>query len=151
MRAFLAIATVVGCVAFLFYNDFVNRRDLDSVMNRSQVAADSHDMLEYLSIYKENMEKKGVTKGHGALFMKTMENDFAMHYKAVNRLIERLVEINKMEKNSVEYQTALADVRGVLNDIEFIGANVTWIKLHWLLWWTIVFLVVIWLSKFFAK
>lgn len=89
-----------------------------SYKKRAQVAAEAEDVLMYIKALKEGMEKWKMTKGHYALIFKTPWNDAELDYKAVCRTIERTEKLTKMDKISVEYQTGMDDVRGIIRELE---------------------------------
>lgn len=92
-------------------------RDVDALLDRAQVAADREDMTEYLSELKQNLERHGMTQGHFALIFKTPANDLALHFKTVNRILERLHGIKDIPKNDTAYQVALDDIRGTIREL----------------------------------
>lgn len=127
---FLVVAIGVWVVV-----GYTNDKELDAVIDRAQVAAKAEDMLDYLNMYKSNLQKRGLTTGHTALIFKNPRNDLSLHYKAVNNMIERLEMVQEMNATSVEYQTALDDLRDTTRELEFIAEGVTWVKtMHWFLW-----------------
>lgn len=114
-------------------------RDTDAVMDRAQVAADRDDMLGYMRQYKANLESRGMTKGHTALIFTKPNNDLALHYRAVQMIIGRLESVGSIEPNTVEYQTALNDIRGVLNDLEYPADGWVWVQYWWLICASVLF------------
>ena len=118
---------------------------VDSLIQRSQVSADREDMQEHLVALKKNMEDMDWTDGHFAILWKTPENDLALHYKAVTRLIERLEGISHLPKSDVAYQTALDDIRGTIRELENPGNKMLWVKY----WWAGLILMITWLGAIF--
>jgi len=59
---YVIFAMVLGIVKHYQYD-----RDIDSWIDRTQVAANREDMLEYINELKGALEEKGMTKGHTAL------------------------------------------------------------------------------------
>jgi len=94
------------------------QREIMGYKNRAQVAGNAEDMQEYLKDMKEGMKKNGMTSGHYALIFKHPWNDISRDLKAVNRAIERLDKIKRMNRNSVEYQTGMDDVRGIIRELK---------------------------------
>jgi CHASE3 domain sensor protein len=115
-------------------------RDLDSVMDRAQVAADASDMLGYTRTLAANMRTYGVTSGHTALLLTNPRNDLALEYQAVQRLVERLEQIQGLPKDDVAYQTALDDMRGIVREMPRLRDGVLWVRR----WWVAVLLLVAW-------
>jgi hypothetical protein len=65
-------------------------RDLDSVMDRAQVAADAGDMLDYVRTLSANMRANKATTGNTALVFKTPRTELALQFQTVQRIVERL-------------------------------------------------------------
>ncbi len=129
----ISVMISLGCLIFLFVTGYHACRDINAVIDRAQVAADREDMLEYLKTLKTNMEKWGMTKGHFALVFTTPANDLALHYKAVNRIIERLDSIKAIPKNETAYQVALSDLRGTVRELHNPALNWLWAN-YWYLY-----------------
>ena len=134
-RTILAVYMVIGGM-FLVIKGYQLNRDTDSWIDRSQVAADREDMIEYLGHLKMNMEGLGMTHGHTALLFKTPINDMALHYKAVNRLLERLEQIKDIPKSDTAYQVALDDIRGTIRELPNPARGWLWVKYTW--WMTLI-------------
>ena len=105
-------------------------------------------MIEYLSALKRNLEHREMTHGHFALIFKTPANDLALHFKTINRVLERLYSIRDISKTEIAYQVALDDIRGVLRELPDTAMGYLWTQ-YWFicvlgfgiwLWPTIVIL-----------
>jgi hypothetical protein len=107
------------------------QRDLDSVQDRAQIAANPEDMLAYLRTMRSNMVKYKATSGHTALLLKTPANDLALHLQAVDSMIQRLEQVQNLPVDSTAYQTALDDLRGVLREMPRIASGVFWVQSGW--------------------
>ena len=107
-------------------------RDVDALLNRAEVAADCEDMIQYLTQLKENMKRHGMTSGHFALIFKTPTNNLALHFKTINRVLERLNSIKNIPKNEVAYQVALEDIRETLRELPNPALKFLWVK-YWFL------------------
>jgi len=105
----LALLTTVG--VWPYY------RDIDAMVYRAQVSADAGKMADRLDETLANMEKYGVTHGYAALIFTSPENDVALDYEALKDLSLRARSISQLANTSVEYQTALDDMRGTLREI----------------------------------
>lgn len=115
----------------LYYNV---SKDTDALINRAQVAADREDMHAYLVELRGNLEDRGMTRGHTALIFRKPDNDLALNYQAINRLIERLEGIAEISKSDTAYQVALDDIRGTLRELPNPAFGYTWVANHWMLW-----------------
>lgn len=125
------VCGVHGCMTYYTYDS-----KIDAVIERAQVAADREDMLEYMRQLKTNMEKLDMTDGHFAILWKTDENDLALHYKTVGRIIERLEAIKDIPKDDTAYQVALDDIRGTIRELPNPGGATAWREV----WWIVVFI-----------
>ena len=130
--ALMALLVLVTLFLFGMLKEYQVDRDIDSLINRAQVSADSGDMLLNMQMLQHNMEVYGMTQGHGALFFTTPMTDFNLTYKAVNRIIERLAEVEKMPKNEVAYQVALDDIRGTIRELPNPGDMYMWVHYWWI-------------------
>jgi hypothetical protein len=134
MRTKLWVGLLIYCIIcglFLFLRGYYYTRDLDSWIDRAQVAADREDMLEYLLTVKNNMGEYGITEGHLALVLKTPMNNMALHYQSINRSIERLEASKNMQKNETAYQVLLNDVRGCIRELPNPAMGLLWVRLGW--------------------
>jgi len=122
---------VILIAGFAFFQSYQLERDLDSVQDRAQIAANPRDMLGYLHTLRDNMERHGATTGHIALIMKTPATDLALQFQAINSLIDRLEQIQALPIDSAAYQTALDDLRGVLRETPRIARGVFWVQYGW--------------------
>lgn len=142
-----AVFTVLA-LAFLIPTGYGLVRDIDAWVDRAQVAADREDMIEYVNTLKKNLEARGMTYGHFALIFKTPANDLSLHYKAINRILERLESIKDIPKNETAYQVALDDIRDTIRELPNPALKYLWVQ-YWPLyiigvfiwiWPTVVFI-----------
>jgi hypothetical protein len=127
----LAPFALIGVLAFGGVQLFQLSRDLDSIQDRAQIAANREDMLGYLRTLRENMVKHAATSGHTALLLRTPANDLALHFQALNSVIGRLEQIQGLPVDSAAYQTALDDLRGVLREMPRVARGVFWVQYGW--------------------
>lgn len=113
------IATMVCLLtgSILTIKGYVLVRDVDALVDRAQVAANSDDMTEYMTELKKNLERHNMTHGHFALIFETPANDLALNFKAINRILARLQSIKDLPKNGTAYQVALDDIRGTIREL----------------------------------
>jgi hypothetical protein len=135
----LPVIALLAILAFGGLQSYYLNRDLDSLQDRAQIAANPQDMLVYLRTMRDNMVKHGAITGHTALLMKTPATDLALHFQAVNSVIRRLEQIEDLPADSAAFQTALDDLRGVLRETPRIASGVFWVHYGW--WMTLVGLV----------
>lgn len=135
MKVALSISLLVSILVTitLVFMGYGLVRDVDALVDRAQVAADREDMMEYLLILKQNMERRGMTHGHFALVFKTPANDLALHFKTVNRILERLQGIRDISKNGIAYQVALDDIRGTIRELPNPAITYLWTE-YWFLY-----------------
>ncbi|MCX6759841.1 MAG: hypothetical protein NTW46_00675 [Candidatus Nealsonbacteria bacterium] len=134
MKKILIISSAVSVLAavFLIFTGYGLVRDINALIDRAQVAADREDMVQYLSELKENLEQRGMTHGHFALIFKTPANDLTLHFKTINRILERLQSIKDIPKNETAYQVALNDIRGTIRELENPALGYLWTE-YWFL------------------
>lgn len=92
-------------------------RDLDSLMERAQVAASASDMRTYVEQLEANMRAHNATSGHMAFVLQTPQTDLALQHQGVVRIIERLRDLEALPHDSEAYQSGLDDLRGVLREL----------------------------------
>lgn len=126
---FWAVAMTVISVN-MFYPVYA---DVDAMLERVQVSADMAKMATRLGTLISNMEKHGITHGHASILFKNPQNDVGLDYEALKDLQERALKVAELPEDSVEYQTALDDMRGTLREID-IGA-VTYAEIHSPVFW----------------
>jgi len=129
----LAIWMIAAIALWVTAGYFVHR-DTTGWLNRAQVSSHAVDMQEYLQKTVEGMEERDLTDGHAAFVFRTPDNDMELVMKATHRAIERLEELKVLAVNSVEYQTGLDDVRGVIRELD-IQAPYRYCVGHWLWFW----------------
>lgn len=119
-------------LVFLFagrvYIGYAVNRDIDALIDRTQVSADSEDMLANTRQLRENMLAYGLDQGHSALIFKTPLTDFSLTFKAVEDLIVRIEQINKLPKDTTAYQVGLDDLRGTIRELPNPGAGYLWVR-----------------------
>lgn len=118
---------VVATIILMYHLD----RDIDSMIDRAQVAADREDMLSYVKQLKDNMDRWDMKSGHTALIFTNSRNDMALHYKAIERVIERLESIKDIPKSDTAYQVALSDIRGVIRELPNPATGWFWVCYGW--------------------
>jgi len=135
MKTALIVSLIVSVLAaaILITTGYGLVREVDALVDRAQVAADREDMTEYLTELKHNLERRGMTRGHFALIFKTPANDLALHFKTVNRVLERLYSIKDIPKNETAYQVALDDIRGTIRELPNPAIRYLWTE-YWFLY-----------------
>lgn len=134
MKSALIVSALYTVIVgtFLIISGYGLVRDIDALVDRAQVAADREDMTEYLTSLKKNLEDRGMARGHFALIFKTPANDLALHYKTINRIMERLASIKDIPKNETAYQVALDDIRGTIRELPNPAMSFLWVQ-YWFL------------------
>lgn len=136
-KKIMSMGLVVLCILLYpllsEYLLYINERDFDAWKHRASAAADAAEMLEFMQRYKSNLESAELTEGHFTLIFVTPENDYALHHRSVNRLVDRLVKLQDIDPLSVAYQKSLDDLRGTIQGLEDIAEGKTEVELLW--WW----------------
>jgi hypothetical protein len=135
MKTALIVSLVVSILAaaILITTGYGLVREVDALVDRAQVSADREDMTEYITQLKQNLERRGMTHGHFVLIFKTPANDLALHFKTVNRILERLHSIKDIPKNETAYQVALDDIRGTIRELPNPAMGYLWTE-YWFLY-----------------
>jgi len=129
----LIIWAVVG-ILLAVKAGYVVHRETGAWLNRAQVSSSAEDMDNYLEKLETGMEEFELTDGNAAFVFKTPDNDMELIMKAIEKARVRLGEIKQMSIASVEYQTGLDDVRGVLRELEP-QAEYRYCINHWFWFW----------------
>jgi len=129
----LIIAILIYPAYFLMW-EYPQRRDVWGVLDRAQISAESEDMYELVDSAIKTLEtRKGLiskmpqTEGYCALFFKQPDNSLEMQYTALLNIRKRLERTNNFDKDSVEYQSAVDDIRGTIRELPYLDC---WIW-HW--------------------
>jgi len=90
-----------------------------------------YKLVDYAITTLENrngiISKKPQTEGYCAMWFQQPANSLGMQYTAMKNIRTRLERTNKFDKNSVEYQAAIDDIRGTIRDLPYLDC---WIW-HW--------------------
>ena len=116
---FLIAVLLVIPFKFLVW-DYPIDRDVWSRLDRAQIMAESEDMSQMVNEAIIGLEARNQISGHCALYFKTPSNDLGMQYEALNNMRERLGRTNTFDKNSVQYQSAIDDLRGTIRELNYI-------------------------------
>lgn len=114
---FLVIAWLLFTGVKYVMWDYPMERDVWDNLNRAQTSADTQDMLDYVVEAKEGLAYRDQTAGHCALLFKKPSNDLAAQYKIIENIVSRISDANSFQKTSVQYQTALDDIRGTIREV----------------------------------
>ena len=146
MKTSLIVSLIVTILftIILIVNGYGLVRDIDALVDRAQVSADREDMTEYVSQLKVNLERRGMDRGYFALIFKTPANDLSLHFKTVNRVLERLKGIENIPKNETAYQVALDDIRGTIRELPNPAMGYLWVQY----WYLFVIGTFIWIWPF---
>lgn len=142
MKLFITVYVIAWIVlACVIY--YPMDRDLDSVIDRAQVAADRDDMLKDMLTLKKNMQDYNATSGHTALIFKNPVNDMGRTYQAIERHIQRLEgikswnDISSMSEGTqktqetIAYNGAMDDMRGAIRELPNPANGLFWIQYIW--------------------
>lgn len=99
-------------------------RDVWAQLDRAQVSAEADDMLVYVDVAISGLEERDQISGHCALYFKTLNNDLGAQYQSMKNIRSRLERTVLFDKSSVEYQSAIDDIRGTIRELPY---NDCWI------------------------
>jgi hypothetical protein len=102
-------------------------KDVWDVLDRAQTSADAEYMYKLTSEAISSLEnKKGLisgksqSSGHCALIFKKPSNSLDYQYRIMLNIQERLNVTRTFDKSSVEYQTAIDDIRGTIREVPYL-------------------------------
>jgi hypothetical protein len=130
----VAVLIGIGLVADTALLAYHLDRDIDSQMDRAQVAADAEEMSIELSKVSASMFRYGASTGHTAFVFTNPRNDLGLQYRAIGRLVDRLDGLAKLPQDSTAYQSGLDDARGIIREMPRLEYGVLWMQR----WWVIV-------------
>lgn len=141
------VLLIIGMFLWMGLYSYSLHRDIQAYIDRAQVASNATDMIGYLEQAMAEMEERGLTEGSTALIFKTPQNDLALIYKAMQRNVERLKEIENLPREETTYNVALDDIRGAVREIPVFVNGLLWSRCGWIV--TIVNIVAIILAILF--
>ena len=126
INVFIVIAILIFPIYYISWQ-YPLERDVWGKLDRAQISAESEEMYKLIDeaiISLENKKsliaRKSQSEGHCALIFKKPDNSLEMQYTALYNVRERLNRTNSFDKYSVEYQTAIDDIRGTIREIQYI-------------------------------
>lgn len=129
----LLIAILIYPAYFLAW-EYPQRRDVWGILDRAQISAESEEMYRLVDYAITTLEtRKGLfsrrpqTDGNCAFYFQTPDNSLDMQYTAMKNIRTRLERTNKFDKNSMEYQAAVDDIRGTIRELPYLDCYI-W---HW--------------------
>lgn len=135
-----SIGNVLLLIAILIYPayfiawEYPQRRDVWGILDRAQISAESEEMYRLVDYAITTLEnRKGLisgrpqTEGYCAFYFQQPDNSLEMQYTAMKNIRTRLERTNNFDKNSMEYQAAVDDIRGTIRELPYLDC---WIW-HW--------------------
>ncbi len=127
MNIFIVIAILIFPIYYISWQ-YPLERDVWGKLDRAQISAESEEMYQLVDEAIKSLEdkrsliaRKSQSEGHCALIFKKPDNSLEMQYTALYNVRERLNRTNTFDKHSVEYQTAIDDIRGTIREIPYIN------------------------------
>lgn len=106
-------------------------RDIGAPLNRAQVAAQPEDMDIFMEQVQEGMEKHSYISGYSRPYNQNIDSNFAVQYQAVVSIRERLAIAIEFNPYSIEYQTSIDDIRGIMRELDISQQE----QNSWKFWW----------------
>ena len=126
INIFIIIGILIYPVYYISWT-YPLERDVWGVLDRAQISAESEEMYNLVNEAITNLENKkslfsGIpqSEGYCALIFKKPSNNLKMQYTALSNIRIRLERTNTFDKNSVEYQSAIDDIRGTIREIDYL-------------------------------
>ncbi len=133
LKKIFSLVNILIVIAILIYPTYYIcwkyplERDVWGVLDRAQISAESEEMYKLVNEAIINLENKkslfsGLpqTKGNCALIFQKPVNNLEMQYTALVNIRTRLERTNTFDKSSVEYQSAIDDIRGTIREVPYI-------------------------------
>lgn len=124
------VLIVIAILSFPVYYiswQYPLERDVWGKLDRAQISAESEEMYRLvnealISLENKNslIARKSQSEGHCALIFKKPDNSLDMQYTALYNIRKRLDRTNSFDKQSVEYQSAIDDIRGTIREVPYI-------------------------------
>jgi len=135
----ILVVWVVSVILLGYWSLYLVARDTTAFLDRAQVSADIEDMEDYMIKVKNGMEKWNLTSGYAAFIFRHPENNMKLIMRTIDKIIMRADTVKKMPKYSIEYQTAIDDLRGTIRELD-IKAEYRFCISHpiWF-WWSVLF------------
>ncbi len=122
----ISLLILTGALSYVLWG-YPLQRDVWGVLDRAQITAESDDMLRFVKDARISLgEKNGLfsgksqAKGNCALIFKEPSNSLDAQYLAIRNIEKRLERTNEFDKNSVEYQSAIDDIRGTIRELPYL-------------------------------
>jgi len=123
----LTFIMLISVIIYYLYWGYPMQRDVWGVLDRAQITAESNDMLNLVREARLNLEQKiglfsGVSQkqGHCALIFKEPSNSLDAQFLSIQNIEKRIERTNNFDKSSVEYQTAIDDIRGTIRELPYL-------------------------------
>ena len=151
------MAKVIGCLGLTIFvlltvagfvtsgiQEYYVSAEIDRQLDRAVVSSTAPKMAENLDIVLRNMEARGMTSGHAAIIWKTPLTDTGLDYEAIKDIRNRADKISPLSETSVEYQTAMKDMRDTIQTIDVDAWY--WYRIrnpiYWVSWVSVGFTVI---------
>lgn len=121
---------LVGFFTWALYIDYKTDLYVDSYMWRAAVATEANNMLVDLESAEAGMNYYEYEEGYRALIYKNEGTDIARDREILDSLQYRVKLIANLDADSVEYQTGMADLRGIINEFYYSVGDYYFLNLH---------------------
>jgi len=110
----LSILAIIGCIIFLINADVRLTQDVTGNLNRASYGRDAGEIEGYLTLYVDEVERRGWDKYYTGYVYKTPDNQVGLHIKAVKNLIVRAQELNAIDHADMAYQVGMTDLNAAV-------------------------------------
>lgn len=111
---FSLLASIVFMSVRLYYKTIVIPNEYENSVTKNWVLADRSSTIEdkskYIDLFDQDLQKANLMGTYANLFANNPTTEFYPNYLALVTLKNRLKEIQQMNPNSFEYQTALHQI-----------------------------------------
>lgn len=134
----LSLVLVFGVLIHVMSAHNEYSREAGSYWDLATKAATIEQKSEYVTKFAQQFRDKGYEGQHNALFFPSPNNSFDENYKALLSLEDRLAEIQMMDPQSIQYQSAIQQITEQEQDgaYEMIGElrGIWFMNNHYMCW-----------------
>lgn len=95
---------------FSIYSGYKWNQEVESYFILSEKSSSIEKKTEYLNKYVSILKERGLDSGESVLFFKKPTTDLKNQFEVLTSLQDRMISLNKLDKNSLEYQQALKQI-----------------------------------------
>lgn len=143
---FSFVASLIGLMYAGIIGSYQYENQYSCYWDLAEKASTLAQKSKYIDSFTIALEKGNFKGKYNAMWLKTPDNSFDKNFEALASLQSRLNEIQKMDINSFQYQSAMEQItkqeQGEANKMVHVFQGI-WCKEHWLIMWDWVGIIMI--------